>query len=172
MTLFSAAVLVYRPGTSPGPAGRRPVRGVQVFWQSQNLGAGQLCLPAQIRSRGPCKSTAFVGFPGGLIFRDDFKFRHGSRPSTQQTDFQSRPSYHTCHLFATFVRFFVKGTLPEKRKRKGQNGKGAWGKTSGLHRCGIAVPGPSGQRGDESPLYPSLLPLYTSSPLSAMDTKS
>ena len=110
--------------------------------------------------------------PGGLIFRDNFKFRHGSRPSAQQTDFQSRPSYHTCHLFATFVRFFIKGTLPEKRKRKGQNGKGAWGKTSGLHRCGIAVPGPSGQRGDESPLYPSLLPLYTSSPLSAMDTKS
>ena len=53
--------------------------------------------------------------PGGLIFRNHFKFRHslilrkdiqtwaGGR-SAHQTDFQSRPSYHTRPRFATFVR--------------------------------------------------------------------
>ena len=52
---------------------------------------------------------------GGLVFRNDFKFRHCSRPSTQQTDFQPRPSYHTRHLFATFVRYLCSVAYPGKR---------------------------------------------------------
>ena len=52
--------------------------------------------------------------PGGLIFRYDFKFRHSGIPSTHQTDFQPRPSYHTRHLFATFVRLLSKEPCLEK----------------------------------------------------------